>query len=138
MHYEPDAIPPASTASIRERVSMPGIFLAVIGVTHVLAAGYRLFSGYQAADFPPNAFAQDRRRGNRQFERCRLLPPQVNVQSLPWRQRTHPLDVLPGDQGRVAAPALERRKDDGCLGLLGPRREQLPHHRRVESSMIGG
>jgi len=35
---------------------MPGIFLAVIGVINVLAAGYLLFSAYQVAQLPPGEF----------------------------------------------------------------------------------
>ncbi len=56
MHYEPDPIPPPTAAAIRERVGMPGIFLAVIGVINVLAACLLLYRGYQAAQITPAEF----------------------------------------------------------------------------------
>lgn len=68
MHYEPDPIPP--TAAVRERVSMPGIFLAVIGVINVLAACFFLFRGYQAAQTTPAEFDK----------KMEQLPPQQRQQ----------------------------------------------------------
>src|SRR5262245_46497341 len=56
MHYEPDPIPPPTAAAIREQVSMPGIFLAVVGVINILAALYLLFSGFQASKIDPDEY----------------------------------------------------------------------------------
>src|SRR5437868_10078087 len=70
MQYEADPLPPPTAAAIRERVSMPGIFLAVIGVINVLAACFFLFRGYQAAHTSPAEI-------DRQIEQ---LPPQQRQQ----------------------------------------------------------
>src|SRR2546430_588701 len=54
MHYEPDALPPPS--GVRERVTMPGVFLAVIGGINLLAASLMLFRGYQVSKMTPADF----------------------------------------------------------------------------------
>ncbi len=43
MHYDPDPSPPPQ--AVRERVSVPGIFLAVAGLLNVIASLYVLASG---------------------------------------------------------------------------------------------
>src|SRR5262245_11888836 len=68
MSYEPDPSPPPSAA--RERVSMPGVFLAVIGGINILAAAYLLFSGYQSSQIDPKVFEKE------------ILEKQVNPQQL--------------------------------------------------------
>src|SRR5262245_29166088 len=50
----PDSTPPRNF--IRERVSLPGIFLAVVGGINVLAAGLLLMTGKQVAQQTPDEF----------------------------------------------------------------------------------
>src|SRR5262245_22429703 len=56
MNYESDPVPPPAPLAIRERVSMPGIFLAVIGVINVLVALYLLVEGMQLSRYSPDEF----------------------------------------------------------------------------------
>lgn len=57
MSYEPDMPAPSSSVA-RDKVSLPGIFLLIVGILNILFALYNTFSGAMAMMQPQQAAAQ--------------------------------------------------------------------------------